>query len=531
MGMRLGDYRLVRRLAHGGMGEVYLALLERGGGFSKAVALKTLLPSVAGRPDLAELFEVEAQLAALLNHANIVQTFDHGRIEERAFLTMEYVEGADLANLLAAHGPRAFPLEVVSEIGVQALRGLAHAHQRRDLQGRSVGILHGDVSPGNILVALDGQVKLADFGLARLRSAATASGLLAGKLSYMSPEQASGDALRAESDLFALGLVLYELCTGQRAYPPREPPAAMLEALRAGRVRPPREARADLPGPLQAWLQRALAARPEARFPRATEMGQALAEVQTPCGPERLAAFVAGLLPAGGAAAPALPERTEVAARPLGEPPPAPGVKAPRARRGAWLGLFGLAWGTAVAWWGISDPPGPAPEAPPPPPQVQARLRPPAEATAWALARSLPAFATGAPAPAPAERRPASPGAPAASGLQVAFPGSLTAELDHAPAGGGALRLDASGPHLVRLSPRDAAAGAWEILLRLIPPARVGGAWRLTVGSSPWMRIALAGRPAGHTPKTRIALPAGKVRLELSSGEVRVPIDLEVPGP
>ncbi|HOX45294.1 MAG TPA: serine/threonine-protein kinase [Myxococcota bacterium] len=528
MSARLGDYRLLRRLAQGGMGEVYLALLERGGGFSKAVALKTLLPSVACREDLAELFESEAQLAALLNHANIVQTFDHGCAEGRAFLTMEYVEGPDLARLLAAHGPRPFPGDVAAEIGVQALRGLAHAHARRDLHGRSMGVLHGDVSPSNILVTRDGQVKLADFGLARLRSAAAADGVLAGKLCYMSPEQASGEPLRPQSDLFALGLVLYELLTGVRAYPPREPTGAMLEELRAARIRPAGEACPELPAPAQAWLAQALAARPEGRFGQASEMGQALAAACPPCGPDRLAAFVASVAPAGEAAQAELPERTEVAARPLVQPP----APAPRVRRGTWLGLFGLCWGVAAAWWGLHTPPGPPPP-PPPVPQVErpapARLAPAALAAGRGLADSLPGYAAGA--PAPAVRAPERPAQPVATGVLLSFPAALAAEVDHAPAAGARLRLDARGPHLVKLAPREPGAGSWEVLLRLSPPARAGAGWRVTVGSSPWMRIALQGRPEGQTPRTLLPLPVGKVELVLSSGQVRVPIELEVPAP
>jgi serine/threonine-protein kinase len=533
MSTHLGDYRLLRRLAQGGMGEVYLAVLEREGGFSKTVALKTLLPTLADRAELGALFESEARLAALLNHANIVQTFDHGSADGRVFLAMEHVEGPDLARVLQAHGARPVPAGVAAELGLQALRGLGHAHQRRDLEGRPVGIVHGDVSPSNILITREGQVKLADFGLARLRSLTAAGGALAGKLAYMSPEQAAGEALGPESDLFSLGLVLYELLTGSRAYPPEEP-ERMLPLLRAGRVRPLGESCPELPATQVAFLGRALEPRREARYPTSSDMAQALAGAIAPAGPDGLAAFVAGLPAALEETGARLPERTELAASPV-RGVPSPGRPA---RRGAWFALFGLCWGVAAAWWWLHAPALPVQPEQTPQPLARPATPPAAASSATWLAAGLVAGLPGRPlaSPAPDERS----GPPRSSptprpdpphGLSLTFADALQAELDHAPAAGPRLRLDARDAHLVRLTPRDRADGAWEILLRVHPPQAGAEGWRLTVGSNPWMRVWLQGRPMGHTPRTNLRLPSGKARLELGTGELRVPLELEVPGP
>ncbi|MCA9539791.1 MAG: serine/threonine protein kinase, partial [Myxococcales bacterium] len=215
---RIGPYRIVRTIALGGMGEVFLASLERSGGFQKRVALKCVLPRLMADPRFVDLFEREARLAAALSHRHIVQIFDFGREQGRAWLAMEYVHGVDLKAVLdRAGGP--LPAGMAIEIGVACAQGLDYAHRARDAQGRSLDLVHRDVSPQNVLLSFEGDVKVTDFGLA-LAAAHDAddAGTLRGKFAYMSPEQVRGEPLDARSDQFALGVVLYEMFSGQRAF-------------------------------------------------------------------------------------------------------------------------------------------------------------------------------------------------------------------------------------------------------------------------------------------------------------------------
>ncbi|MCA9527947.1 MAG: serine/threonine protein kinase, partial [Myxococcales bacterium] len=181
--MQIGPYRLLQRIAVGGMGEVCLATLERAGGFRKLVALKQALPALMDDPSFVEMFEREARLAAALSHRNIVQIFDFGRHEGVAWLAMEYVHGADVKALLD-QGP--LPAGVALEIALGCARGLEYAHRATDAQGRPLGLVHRDVSPQNILVTYDGEAKVVDFGIAKAANkvAETRAGVLKGKYSY-----------------------------------------------------------------------------------------------------------------------------------------------------------------------------------------------------------------------------------------------------------------------------------------------------------------------------------------------------------
>jgi serine/threonine-protein kinase len=228
---KLQRYDLVERIAAGGMGEVFRARATGPHGFEKTLAVKRVLPELACDEEFVARFVRESKLAVTLSHANIVQVFDLGRADEDLFLVMEYVHGTDLARLLQAarSAGRRLPIGVALLIVAEAAQGLAYAHGRYDLLGHSnhggtghVGVIHCDISPSNLLLSYAGEVKLTDFGVAQLvdhtrRTPAQAQHVM-GKWRYMAPEQIRGEPVDGRTDLYALGVVLYEILSGQRAF-------------------------------------------------------------------------------------------------------------------------------------------------------------------------------------------------------------------------------------------------------------------------------------------------------------------------
>ncbi len=220
---QLGRYQLVARLGGGGMAEVFRAQIVGAEGFARTVAIKRVLPGFSDNPAFAEMFVSEARVCSRLQHPNVVSVIDFDRDHERRlFLVMELVDGVDLDGLMAT-GP--LPLPAVIYVITEVLRGLGYAHDLPDggatSDGRVMrGLVHRDVSPHNVLVSWEGAIKVSDFGIAKARaqSAATASHIIKGKPAYMSPEQANGGALDGRSDLFAVGIMLWEMLTGQRLF-------------------------------------------------------------------------------------------------------------------------------------------------------------------------------------------------------------------------------------------------------------------------------------------------------------------------
>lgn len=217
---QVGRYAIVRRLAVGGMAEVYLARVRGPHGFARQVVLKRIRPELARTGQYQRMFAGEARIAAHLHHVNIAQVIDVGEEDGEPFLVMEYVEGRDVHALLADAGERGLPVHVAVAIALGVAAGLDHAHERRDADGRPLGIVHRDVSPSNVMVGFDGNVKLLDFGVAKAQGArdVTRAGTVKGKAEYMSPEQALGLAVDRKSDLFSLGTMLYELLVGVRPF-------------------------------------------------------------------------------------------------------------------------------------------------------------------------------------------------------------------------------------------------------------------------------------------------------------------------
>jgi serine/threonine protein kinase len=271
-GTRLGRYELMRRLAVGGMAELYLARASGLGGFNKLVALKRILPQYARSADFTAMFLDEARLAARIQHANVAQVYDIGRNEHGLYFTMEYVHGEDIRGIMNAALRRdgELPLEHALTIAIGAAAGLHAAHELVDDRGTLIGLVHRDVSPSNVLVSYGGCVKLIDFGVAKAagRQTETRVGTLKGKLSYMSPEQCAGRPIDRRSDVFALGVVLYEMTTGTRLYR-AEADYELMKRIVEDDAPPPTSRCADYPRELEDIVLRALRRDPAERYPSA----------------------------------------------------------------------------------------------------------------------------------------------------------------------------------------------------------------------------------------------------------------------
>ncbi|MBA3548755.1 MAG: serine/threonine protein kinase, partial [Nannocystis sp.] len=288
-----GRYTLTQRIGEGGMAEVYLAQVTVAEGLSKRVVVKKIRKEFADQPEFTRMFVDEAKIALGLNHANIVQVFDFGQVHGSFYLAMELVEGLDLMGLVHSIRARAerMPVVIAAYIAHQAAAGLAYAHQRRDDFGTPLGIVHRDISPHNIMLSLAGTVKILDFGIARTsararlqaedgpgrtRSDDSGDVTIQGKIAYMSPEQARGGPLDQRSDIYSLGVVLYELLSGELVFRHRDRLVA-LEWVRTRPLAPLRELLPELPDELATLVDRALARDPEARWDTARALQSALA--------------------------------------------------------------------------------------------------------------------------------------------------------------------------------------------------------------------------------------------------------------
>ncbi|MFB1480043.1 serine/threonine protein kinase [Corallococcus sp. RDP092CA] len=276
-----GRYELLRKLATGGMGAVYLARQKGPVGFQKLLVVKRLLPHLSEDDEFLQMFLDEARIAALLNHPNIAQIYEMGDVDGQYYIAMEYVHGEPLGSLVprASAHPGGFPLGLRCRIIAEAAAGLDAAHNARSPSGRKLSLIHRDVSPQNVLVGFNGGVKLIDFGVAKAQGklSQTVVGTIKGKHAYMSPEQARGEPLDARSDVFGLGTVFYELLTSGRLFK-RETEMATLKAVVGHKIVPPSEAVPGIPKSLDPIVFKALARKRDDRFSTAGELQLALEE-------------------------------------------------------------------------------------------------------------------------------------------------------------------------------------------------------------------------------------------------------------
>jgi serine/threonine protein kinase len=270
-----GKFLLLDRLNAGGMAEVFLAKVFGRQGGEGIVALKRILPSLLSDQEFVGMFIDEARIAVQLDHRNLVQIFELGRHADNYYIAMEYVSGFDLRTVIDRSKKRRQPLSIAQVIHLvgELASGLDHAHRARDRDGKSLQIVHRDVSPQNIVLSRSGRLKLIDFGIAKAatRLQATQAGILKGKFGYMSPEQARGLPIDRRSDLFAMGVIFYELLTGLRLFA-GEADFAVLERVRKAEIAPPRRANPAIPEEIERIVLKALAREPEDRYGWASEM-------------------------------------------------------------------------------------------------------------------------------------------------------------------------------------------------------------------------------------------------------------------
>ncbi len=296
-----GRYQMIRRIGQGGMAEVYLAEVVGLGGFRKKVAIKRLLPHYAQNERFVTMLEDEARIAAAIRHPNVAEVLDFGSVGGQHFIAMEYIDGIDLATVLRGFRLRdtLLPLPAALYIARGVAEGLHAAHALRDSEGRPQQVIHRDVSPHNILISYEGAVKLIDFGVAKAanNSTKTRSGVIKGKLQYMSPEQAQAQSLDGRADIFSLGMTLYKMLTGRLPFTGQNEYQVYDQILRKNPI-PPRRLMAEIPERVDAIVLKALRKSRDRRFQTAQEMADlldvALAEIDVDYGARELGELLSG---------------------------------------------------------------------------------------------------------------------------------------------------------------------------------------------------------------------------------------------
>ncbi len=281
---RFGPFRILSRLGRGGMGETFVAERVGPAGFAQRVCLKRILTTDGADASWTAMFQREARLVALLHHPNIVKLFDFGQERGKWWMSLELVEGVDLRQILTAsrESSTRLPIEAVAFIAAELVKALAHAHARRLPDGTPAGIVHRDVSPANVLISFDGCVLLTDFGIAKWTHAErTRTGQMKGKAPYISPEHAMGDPVDGRADLFALGVVMFELLAGVRPYDGPTDLATQINAVE-GKRRDLRELAPATPDALVRIVERLIESRVDRRFGSAWEVLDALSEIAVP---------------------------------------------------------------------------------------------------------------------------------------------------------------------------------------------------------------------------------------------------------
>ena len=276
---KFGKYELLAHLATGGMAEIYLARMDGSDGFSKLVVVKRLLADLAKDKEYIQMFLDEARINARLNHSNIVQVLELGEVDGQYFIAMEYVSGLSVAQIgkLSTQRLGEVPQNIACGIMLQSCAGLHHAHETKLSDSDTLGIIHRDVSPQNLLLTYEGFVKVVDFGIAKAegRETRTQAGMVKGKFSYMSPEQCTGQKVDRRTDIFALGVILFELCTSRRLFK-RATPIETYEAIQKGEVPDPCSVSQAVSRQVADVILKALARNRDDRYPTAEAMQEAL---------------------------------------------------------------------------------------------------------------------------------------------------------------------------------------------------------------------------------------------------------------
>ncbi|TNE84538.1 MAG: PEGA domain-containing protein [Deltaproteobacteria bacterium] len=285
-----GKYYLVDKIAVGGMAEIFKAKTYSEGGFENLLVIKRILAHLSENDEFVEMFIDEAKVSVALQHPNIVRLYDFGKILDNYFIAMECVEGKDVRGMLRqlARKRKFLPVEYAVYIVHEACKGLDYAHSKTDLQGQPYNIVHRDISPSNILLSYEGEVKVADFGIAKAEKNAyeTGAGVLKGKFEYMSPEQAYGKDLDGRSDVFCMGIILWEMLTGRRLFKTKSE-TETLEKVRAADVAPPETLNSRVPKDLSRIVMKALTGPLDQRYQSAGEMREELARFLYPATPDQ----------------------------------------------------------------------------------------------------------------------------------------------------------------------------------------------------------------------------------------------------
>lgn len=272
-------YRVIEKIAAGGMAEVFRAESAGLEGFKKTVAIKRVLPHLSQKKEFIGMFLDEARLSATLSHSNVVQVFDIGVGDDTYFIVMEYVDGANLKAIIDHRKTQGLPmpLETACLIGLKICEGLAYAHEARDGLGQPLGIVHRDVSPPNVLITAYGEVKVVDFGLAKANSQLESSepGVIKGKFSYLSPESALGEAVDHRTDIFATGIIVWEMITGKRLFM-GDTDLGTVRQVQAAKIPPLGQHVPNVPPELERIIALALAKDPESRYQTARQFGRDL---------------------------------------------------------------------------------------------------------------------------------------------------------------------------------------------------------------------------------------------------------------
>ena len=269
----IGPYLLQKKIAQGGMAELFLAHYLREDGFRRTVAIKRVLPHLAENPEFIKMFIREARLAALLHHPNVVQITDFGKIQDNYFIAMEYINGRDLAEIMAKL-KKGLVTDQTVFIFSEICRGLQYSHTKKDDKtGNPLDIVHRDISPQNILISFQGEVKISDFGISKARSepSMTQAGVIKGKISYLSPEQVLGQVVDQRTDLYELGIVIYEILSAQKLYQ-LSSDAEAIRTIPTREITPIKELRPDIPDDLNSIVMKCLIKDKEERYQSAQEI-------------------------------------------------------------------------------------------------------------------------------------------------------------------------------------------------------------------------------------------------------------------